>query len=535
MRGGFIMKRIIFLFMVMVMLLSACSGPEQHQHPSTAPITAPTTESTAGPTTESTTEPTTEPVETTEPTEAPPEVIGLQVEDWYVEPEYLSYEEYFAEDRPYYADNCNWLKTDGDSNRVFQATMDTVGILINELYTDQQGYLVPGSEKYSDAQLLAADGMNAYLYQDNQVIRVDMESGDAYTIFDGPIIMTGGWFENIHMCGELVLYYATYEDGVLNIGHIYLPEAKTVNLYSRETDCYEFYLYAVNSTQGEVKWTILRQEFVDAVKKEWKDPDSKYKSGKDYDLSEEWGTEEGLNNIFTSRMYQYELQEAMGIRALEEATLHADGTVTTRIGALDYCYFGSDMMHDHYAPDVDTVPEIKPSAGEWTAVEVSFELSGERDTDTGSYFVLADELGDAYLYYQEDGEIVYKLDEPIRDVTFTGQCLVCLLPDGCLYALDLDNYQLSKLYEAEYGGIRDVSLSYADRESLCILDGNAIVEFDLVNCRYRTLLQHDYIVSAHFADEDEREYLYFFVRNGMYAGQFLLYMDNFELEEVYWL
>lgn len=522
------MKKLICLLAV-AFLLVGCSDPDVS---TTAPST---TETTAAPT------------ETvTAPTEGP--VLGnytLAADAWYTEPAYLSAEEYFSAERRYFGNGGEWLKFDGEEGRGYYVEANEDGLAVVEAITNQK-YLIPDSAKLVGAELLCADGKSLYVFQDDQVLRIEMTTGQAEVLFSGKILNSVSFNQEkrmLRLLGDLVLYYATYDGGVLTVGRLYLPDGTNTVVYEQETPVYDFNMRFDETASCDVIIRMLRPEFVAAVKKEWANPDSPYKAKEGaYDLTKQWGTEEGLNTLFETYIHIYDLQNALGERALIEYTYHGvEGTVTTRVGEMCTCYFGSDMQHDHYAPDEKTVPKIKASIGSWKKGSADIDLvpEGKEAYEAARTCFYGDDTGSQYLYAVKNGIYTKLLEQPVVDMINTGSCFICQTYDDKILAISYDGTQTAQLYEAAYGELRQVRMDGEEKAELCILDGNTIVQYDLKKVRYRKLVTHDYIRHAKltsFLYDDERGPAVFFsVVNGMYSREVFLHLETGEMIIDYWL
>ncbi len=521
------MKKLICLLAV-AFLLAGCSAPD-------------------GATTEpSTTETTAAPTETvTAPTEGP--VLGkytLAADAWYTEPSYLSAEEYFSAERRYFGNGTEWLKFDDEAGRRYYVETTEDGLAVVEEISEEK-YLIPESAKLTEAELLCADGESLYVFLDNQVLRVDMTTGLAEILFTGKILNSVSFNQEkrmLHLLGDLVLYYATYDGGVLTVGRLYLPDGTNTVVFQQETPVYDFYMQFDKTASCDVIIRMLRPEFVAAVKKEWANPDSPYKAKEGaYDLTKQWGKDEELRILFETYAHVYDLQNALGERALIEYTYHGmDNTVTTRVGEMCTCYFGSGMGHDHYAPDENTVPKVKASIGSWKKGSSDIDLvpEGKEAYETARTCFYGDDTGSQYLYAVKNGIYTKLLEQPVVDMINTGSCFICQTYDDKILAVSYDGMQTAQLYEATYGEIQWLSLGGEDGAGLCFIDGKTVVQYDLKKVRYRKLVTHDYIVYAAlkpFKDEQNSSAVFFTVRNGMYCREFFLNLETGEMIEGYWL
>lgn len=542
------MKKYVSLFLILALLLCGCaadpqSGSETQAPTQTEPSKVPATESsetqaptqvnTEPPETQVMTQPSTEPPETQPPTEPATEPTGteaatqptdpyyeLTVEDWQLEePECLSYEEYFSQPRDLENSSIKWVK-DG---RLFTCTKWNGPVRITS--DDGGEYTVPDSEGYDDYYLAGANGRYAYLFNQDWFFQLDLETG----IPDILLALSGATQK--YLMDNLVLYYSAYENQTFTIGRMYLPTMEQEILYQQEGEFYQLYFEEVNNTAEPLAWTLINPEFVEVVKGELSDPDSPYKSNENYDYSRFWDQEDGLNDVMHAYNLMHKIQDGTGVRALLRCTYDpAGGSYSEQTGIVDHCYYGSEMGHDHYNPDVTTAPEPEILMGEWVGIEMPSFTS-----QAGEMILLNDVDSSLYLYAKTDGDYQKILAEPVKFAVAANTCVVCVTADDRVLAVSYDGAQSAELYRAGYGHIERLQIG-CEMNRVVIRDGDTLVEIELDNGRYRELARHDnlyyfYIDSDYEAEKDVG--VYFIVRVGLHCKGYALDLATGEVDEEY--
>ncbi len=279
---------ILSVLLVLTVLLSACAGePEPTTVPTTEPTEAPTTEPTAAPTTEPTIPPTTE-----FPTEPPTEPVETDPE-WLTDPvEYLSYEEFFAEERSLNRIGRRYWNV-GEDSSAYYLELDAEGLYVRhrDQHTEEwiTDHRIPDSEWFDDSEHIdhyyyVTDGRYVYCIRDgNEIIRVELLTGEIESLYSG---------------GEIMGYFAVYEEGVLYfaargqenilIHRLYIPEQKLDVLYDQiPSDTPNnpwFSLMAPDTNLGIVGWKMMNPEMYRHVNAVLEDPDNKF-------VGESWWSE----------------------------------------------------------------------------------------------------------------------------------------------------------------------------------------------------------------------------------------------------
>ncbi len=544
------MKRRLFaLLLVLALCLSICAC-KKTDHQETTGITEPTNlagttgntqkmENTKPSEPAKITEPTkpTEPSKPTEPAPTEPPVEELSVSDWQLEkPNYLSYEEYFSVEREYcdnpFYSNKNWVK--GDQVYYFQWYMNQYEIIC---YEPTRRYAVPNSGEYKNYYTAGADGRYGYIYNDSQFLRLDLATGET------KILLTGS-FLGIRLADNLVAYYTSYKDNVLTIGRLYLPTLKNDILYKTQGEFYNLALQRPKTNQSSLVWELWNPEFIDFLKAELANPNSKIQKGEDYDFTQDWKREDAFTFMLSSPARLHCLQDTGNQRALQKCTYDLETKqLTKQTGIIDNCWHGSGYPHDHYHPEITTGPAPIVIMGNWTAISggVPFSLcpSVDGQISSGKAVKVIGVDSQMYLYAKTDGD--YKLitaAPPIKTVEDTGACAIFVTADRkSVMAVPYDGTQSVELYRAAHGEISESYLGY-EKKTLVILDGDTLVEIDLSAGRYRELVKHPYMdffnIESDFKDEKtfDLEAVYFTTSEGMYYDAFVIDLKTGELKNV---
>ena len=221
-----------------------------------------------------------------EPTEPP-------LLEWLAEPvDYLSYEEFFGEDRIMRRiGNRYWFIKDG---LVYHLESDEKGLYIrhrddgSEMWVED--HRVPDSgwfnqEGWVNRDYYVTDGRYVYCIRGGtDIIRVELQTGAVETLYSGGEIM--GYFT---LYQEGVLYFAAQGQETILIHRLYIPSRKLDTLYDQipaETPNNPwFILMAPDTSLGTVGWKMMNPEMYRRVNAVLEDPDNKY-------VGESWWFEE---------------------------------------------------------------------------------------------------------------------------------------------------------------------------------------------------------------------------------------------------
>jgi hypothetical protein len=139
----------------------------------------------------------------------------------------LSYDEYFSKTRYYSYDHFSltraWTGSDGNAYSLSAADGQPLCIIDD---AQKIVWTVPGSESSKGVQWLICDGQWAYGITTTDIIRVDLVSGKAETLFTGEKLLCGdnGYkAANLMVCKQTVMLFAAVKDGKGCIFRLYLP------------------------------------------------------------------------------------------------------------------------------------------------------------------------------------------------------------------------------------------------------------------------------------------------------------------------
>lgn len=252
---------ILFLF---CFCLVGCHG----EKPTTTP--PPSTEPTAQ-TTEAT-EPPTEPV--TEPTE--PEWPFGEVEEL----SYLSYEEYFSQEREYDpgTDVCfgrSWFWDTLPPGET--ASLGEIGGILGIVKSGVRkiAYAVTDLADYENCVWILADGYWIYGVRNNEeLFRIDYHGGNYETLFcDGVHTLEKVDRRTFFLADHCVLYFAIFTEDSATACRLYLPTMTLDTLYT--CDHTEFHMWGPASNWA-VCWEEENFEFRRLLESEIQDPDSPF-------------------------------------------------------------------------------------------------------------------------------------------------------------------------------------------------------------------------------------------------------------------
>lgn len=516
-------------WILLVCMLTACTQPALPADPSENPMNAPTVE---------TVPPANDPGnETPEPTDDPnePDLSWLPEQT-----EKLSYEEYFAEDRPYYHSSFWLVETDGVAKGyALRQSIDGLQVCTYDAnpWDDVEGeivHTVPNTESFVEHVLVGTDGVVACIAELRNVAAagnaktaiylVDLVTGDRETIIQDAVITS------VSYCGD-VLYYAVYQDDMMQIVRHYIPTGDELCYPTDQTLAPMFVFWAPASSGSSLTWECTTEEMTAAVMKELQNPESAYRSNERvppylWEMEEPW--------IYADRNPVHwlcmALQEDTGERTLYKRTIQADGSTVSEVtGVVDSCWYGSDMSHDHYNPDASSPAKPKANIGSWMPFAEQMRQEGEESL-----------VYDLEIYrnqlYQTDGNVFTLLtDTPLKQYSIAEadygnfiNAYYGITVDNKLVRIYLDGTAPSVLYEGNNLG--HVSFS---GEYLTIKDGDRIIQLDLNNQIYRTVFQHEDMIGMYFDyGEQSHDVLYICLRRGLHSTGYLYNLKTGEFTEV---
>ena len=523
--------RLIALILLLCML-TACTQPALPDDPSANATNAPT-EGTTAPSEAQQTEPPTEPPtespenETTRPTEPPvtePTIPPTpQDTSWLIEqPEKLSYDEYFAEDRPYYGGS-EWLVANGAAWDGYTLKMDyryglQVCLWDDSQFEDVAIFTVPDTADLENYNVVGTDGVTAYVtpYGETKdcIIAVDLLTGNREYIIRDAVITS------VQYRGD-VLYYSMYKDDQMQIVRLYLPTGDEKLYPTGQKLAPMFAIGAPASTLGPIIWQGVTEKMTDMVIRELQNPESAYRTN-DRVPSYLWETEEAW--IYAARNPVHWLcmaiQNETGERTLYMCTIQPDGSIVSEeTGVVDSCWYGSDYGHDHYNPDAEPPSAPIANIGEWKSYVQSVPWKDEPEKTT--YL----RLYQGKIYSLEGNTFTYVNDTPVKVLSYRNGYYASTY-DNKLIRLSQDGKEYVVLYQGE-----DLNISTFSRQGdmLCIRDGTRLIQLDMKNQRYRTIFTHENLTGAYF---DSENVLYINLTSGLHVAAYLYDLTTGEFKKV---
>ena len=468
--------------LILILLLTACA-PMVPAETTTVPVTDATVAPTAVPTTIPATVP---------PTEAATEPVQPA---WLREPVYPSYQELFSQDRKYEScaelyheklDPCSWFVMDGNTGVKYTLELNNfTGPYSNELYiyceADGTGKTVWHDQDQRIKTLLGCDGRYAYVMDAEysaeapcRILRVDMLEGTEEAVAEAE------FFLDVCLSCDAVLYYAAYEETEqkISIHRVYLPEKKNELLVEPDVPAEQFKLLTPESTLGDIRWHSLSQEIQLALKKELSDPDSVFKDVKSEILWEEEGPVwdpvraealdylcrilYGEKNVEVYDRYHYNLEtDTVTVRTLDRVPMLAG-----------------------YEPSACVLSpwEELPDA------DIQETLIGRIPSRTPTPLLEGEGFYPGKLYFVQEGCVTAVVDEDFLQVQALEDAVYCVTADKKILQIDYEGSVCNTLYASE-GDILEV-WGYYDK-CLYIREDNRMLELDLVELKYRTLISFD--------------------------------------------
>lgn len=529
-RMGYHMKKIIAYVVVLVLLLAAfllaTRIPSGDKQPTQQETTSDPTqqETTSDPNRQEITEPTEDPTVPTEP--------ELSADDCLLtERKTLTYEEFFGEDRVYAIDSSigygKWTLPSGDERMLFTThwDWDRKEVYVSS-YACEGRYYVPGTAAYRIGySILEADGMYIYFRNNEEIVQLDMRTGKARQL------VKCDYIGSAYICGKDALYYAAVTDGKLAINRLYIPTMRLDVLYDdfavgTPYGEQELFLYMPESTQGDIVVRCINPEMREQINKEISNPNSKYNVPRQgLGVTELWNAEDPWTAALShDRLWLcYFVQEDTGIRTFVEITCNLqNGTESRRLGIIDNCWFGSSVSHDHYNPEITKKDDPVPAIGQW--IDIPNVTPIREEVTTIAY---SDQFAPYTLYRYEDGRLKEKLTDIPVISAYGG---LCVTEDNRLIQVSGDGSICNTLYKVK-DRIREMD-SLGDK--LYFLDGDTMIELDLAEARYRTLLERTGIVEMYLDNsrdelDDAYAQIYFAVGEGLSVTGYQYNMETGEI------
>ncbi len=455
---------------------------------------------------------------------------------WRIEsPQYMSYEEYFAQDRPHtQVTMATWQHPNVSARFPFMLAWRprTNNDLVIQNANNDIIYDVPNDEAYAGYYIIGADGTYGYLADKSTngsvILKMDMLTGDSVAIAQHSRIL------QIKLYEDGVLYYAAVNDGKVCIYRCYLPTEHTEMIY--ETTVHPlspaiWFSFSVSSTRGIIDMNSISTEMIQQLYAEFSNPESPYRpaagsitppGAKDPDRY--WDNPELIQELsysMDSVDIMMRLQEKYNLQALWKATYSlADGSYTEDLGIVDECRFGSGAGHDHWnpektefiAPTVYTEAPTPLSGLTAPTPEMAEQMRSETWSDGNDIF-----RTDRNRVKNQEGTVIgppMKSGTNLRNTKFYSYYIS---DSDSLVRLSLDG-TVTEIYTAQ----SEQELWYLSYEKgiLVFTEGDTAMALDVVDCTVRRLFSHPGLGFAEW-DLDDNSKIYFETVLGMQVDVYL--------------
>ena len=488
-----------------------------------------------------TTVPTTAPTEpTVPPTTEPPAPDWLNADR--ISP---SYDDFFTQNLPYNTSAAQWLVADGNTMSRYYLLNQTNGLYVSQ-NNFRGGTRIPNTEALTGLPIVGVDGRWAYLLGEDGILRADLTNGE-FSLF----IPHSGIFQ-AELCGYDVLYYAAVsENGTIGIYRMYIP-TMTVDVLCEDIVLNphkgNFRISFPDTTLGTVTWSCFHPDMLTRLAAELADPNSPYREGKDSQGAPDylWEIPNYLEDPYAfldnGLMVLCDwIQDDTGIPCWYKCTYNcATGELTEDTGVVDGCWYGTGFAHDHYEPEVTSLPTPTLSMGTWqnipdailpdaiTAEELYAEgMYDYFDAGLSEPVIQGLPLQSQYPCQLRGSTLIPVTDFPVTMAAQSVRFLYCITEDNTVVQLSHDGSICNVLYTAE-GKIHQISYAYGH---LYLQDGNTLVEIDIPNLRYRVLLEDENLCEVQAYEEAGK--VYFAIGRGLYYQQYLLQTESGALEKAY--
>ena len=439
-------------------------------------------------------------VPTTEP--APPTQPNLE---WVVDGrEIIPFEERFEEDVPFEVYSNSWFVQQEDNQyRKYSLAQLKNKAPLTVIYDGNAIYTLPSDRDLTNYSLKAADGQWAYFAGDNQLIRIDMLTGESTTLleFSTELLKWYVWASG----KDTACIYTLDQNYLLHYYYLDFHTGAKKDLYKATipaTPLDDITFYRPGSTQGEIQWVMMNPAFYEAS----------LQSG----LSDEQ-IQEHLNIPYWVR-YRYNF---------------LTGTFTEDFGIIDSCYTGTGQGHNHFDYDItkEDVPEILdvkpvevPNFTKLTQDQADAALNAECTSWRFSDWLYSD-FGHLQPYLEQDGVFTKIADIFVTDMVVAADYAYCITPEGTIVQLSLDGQICNTIYEFDAPS----DFLFYWKGCLYFTDNSTIICIDTINGTQRPILRttlKELYLSGEYMDG-----LYFGVRQGLYCQEYRFYPDTGVLEE----
>ncbi len=457
--------------------------------------------------------------------------------DWVVEDrEIIPFEERFKEDVPFEVYSNSWLvHQEGNEYRQYSLSSRNKGYPLEVMYDGNVLYTLPSDRALDNYSLKAADGQWAYLTGDNQLIRIDMLTGESTTLmeFSSDLLR---WY--VWACGKDTACVVTLDqDYLLHYYYLDFHSGAKKDLYKDTipaTPLDDIVFYRPGSTQGQVQWRMMNPDFYEVLKKELSDPDSPFRTQSYYGgLSGYWDLPERYNPSIESVFFLcIPIQNHYDIPARVEYTYDPKtGKLLPDYGIVCDCERGTGQGHDHFNYEItaEEVPEILdvepvdvPNLTQLTQDQAEAALNAY-GTSWYYYDYLYSDFGYLQPYLKQDSVFTKIADISVIDMVIAGDYAYCITAEGTIVQLSLDGQICNTIYDSD----TTPDCLFYWQGCLYFTDNNTIMLIDTISGTQRPILRTN--LQEIYINGEYDDGLYFGVRQGLYCQEYRFYPDTGEL------
>lgn len=479
------MKKLYILLAALALLLCACT-PVTQQPGTNAPDETTVPDDTTLPDDTTVPNESTAPPETTAPVETTEQNETFWTADINLLPsgaDYLSQAHTYTSIPP-----MQWL---GRDNNTYSISKNATGMTVVDA-TGQSVCEIPLSSDLLDYQIIGADGIHVFLYQNFDFIRLNLATGIAERSVSSDILVV-----DVQVLDSNVYFYATYE-----------PNECEVRIFCRFNDTLQvvpfvtygskssslFWLERPECFQGQITWTQINPDMLTKLQEELSNPDSIYKVSASADYSAIWGCTDIITDFSQQDILKdlcRRIQEDTGIYALEYVTydLSTESYVSSTPAPVETIPFTETEEYIGWKAYMKT-------SDYWRVFTFSGELGdypGELTIDTSAM-----EVDLLYFIDFETGKIVQITDSPVlTSPVRTSEHIYYVLESQPtkVWRCDYDGDNHTIVYESDYGAVTYLRYYGTDANGKLILceEQNRIISYDLATENLELLMEAFFI------------------------------------------
>ena len=463
--------------------------------------------------------------------------------DWVVEDrEIVPFEDRFKEDVPF-GTATSWLvHQEGNHYIGYYLSKQSLNnpnwlTIIKESAEDGEiVYEIPVARDLTDFNVIAADGRWGYLLSDNELLRIDLLTGDCTS----PVKFSSHSLSRyIWVCGKDTLCICTL-DQEYNLRFYYrdLHSNAEKTIYEGNipaTPLEDMTFYGPSTTQGQVSWIMMNPDFFEVLKRELNDSNSQFRTLTYYgELSRFWDSPEKYHPSIESVFFAcIPIQDYYDIPARVRYTYDPKtGELLPDYGILCSCERGTGRGHNHFDYEItkEETPEIlKVESVEIpniiTLTEAQAEAVQNQHALSWISKYTSKNFGYPLPYRKHNGIYTRLADIPIIEMVSADDYTYCITTENTIIQLNYDGQICNTIYSSD----NTLGTLFFWSGNLYFIDGKTIICIDTVAGTWRPILKttlKDLYINGEYWDR-----LYFGVRQGMYCQEYTFDVDAGILQE----